>query len=122
ERPTRGAAAAEHAVVLLEDLSDLGDRAVAVVGHSFDEEERARWARAFVEDFFVGRAFELAGAALDGSVDRVVRHRLTLRVADRFTKARVAGRIAAAHTRGDGELFDELREELAALCVERALL
>ena len=41
ERPSGRARGAEHAVVLLEDLADLGHGAVAVVGHALDEKERA---------------------------------------------------------------------------------
>ena len=41
ERPRGRAGAAEQAVVLLEDLPDLGDGAVAVVGHRLDQEERS---------------------------------------------------------------------------------
>ena len=37
---------------------------------------------------------------------------------DRLAEARVAAEVAAAHARGDGELLDELREELAALGVD----
>ena len=122
ERPARGAGRAEDAVVLLEDLADLGHGAVAVVGHRLDEEERATGARALVDDLLVGRALELARAALDGALDRVAGHRLALGVADGLAEAWVAAGITAAHAGGDGDLLDKLREELPALGVEGALL
>src|SRR4029077_7685112 len=56
------------------------------------------------------------------AVDRVVGHRLPLRVSDRLPEPRVAPGIPAAHASGDGQLLDELREELPSLCVEGALL
>src|ERR1019366_2283882 len=122
ERPRGGACRAHDAVVLLEDLADLGDRAVSVVGHRLDEEERAGGTAALVHDLFVRGAFELARAALHGSVDRVVGHRLALGVEDGLAKAGITRGIAAAHARGNRQLLDELREELPALCVESALL
>ena len=76
--------------MLLEDLADLGDRPVAVVGHRLDEEERPGRAGALVDDLLVRRALDLAGAALDGPLDRVVGHRLALGVGDRLAQARVA--------------------------------
>src|SRR5262249_31784661 len=105
-------------VVLLEDLPNLGDRAVAVVGHSLDEIERARRAGALVENLFVSGSFDLPGTSLDGAGDRVVGHRLPFGVGDRLTKAGVTARVASAHACGDRQLLDELGEELAALGVE----
>ena len=122
EGPERDAGAAEVAVVLLEDLPDLGDGAVPVVGRALDEEERAVGAGALVEDLFVALAFDLAGAALDGVLDRVAGHRLPLGVGDRLAQARVVRGIAAAHAGRDGELLDQLGEELAALGVSAPFL
>ena len=122
EGPTRGAGAAEHAVVLFEDLADLGHRAVAVVGHPFDEVERAAGPGSLVEDLLVGGPFDFTRAALDGARDGVVGHRSRLGVGDRLAQPRIAGKIAAAHTRGHGQLFDELGEDLAALGVEGPFL
>src|SRR5690606_32503455 len=53
ERPGGGAARAELASVLLEDLADLGGGAVAVVGHDLDDEERAGGPHALVEQLLV---------------------------------------------------------------------
>src|SRR5207245_1265990 len=67
-------------------------------------------------------AFDLAGASLHGARDRVVGHRLVLRVGDRLAQSRVARRVASSHARGHRELLDELGEELAAFGVGSALL
>src|SRR5258708_7890194 len=122
ERPRGRTRGAEDAVVLLEDLPNLGDRAVAVVRHRLDEKQRPLRPGALVDDLVVVDAFELARAALHGPVDRVGGHGLTLCVGDRLAKAGVAARVTPAHARGDGDLPDQLGERLAPLRVERPLL
>jgi hypothetical protein len=92
--------------------------AIAIVGHTLDEKERAAGTGAFVKHLFIRGAFDFPGAALDGAVDRVIGHRLPFGIGHGLTQARVAPQIAAAHAGGHGELFDEFREELAAFGVE----
>ena len=106
EGPARRASPAEEAVVALEDFSNLGDGAVAVVRHAFDEEERAAGAGALVEDLFVVCAFELSGALFHRAVDDVARHGLPLGVGDGLAQAGITAHITTAHARSDGELFD----------------
>ncbi len=77
---------------------------------------------ALERDLLVGRPFELARALLDGSLDVVGGHVGRLRVVEDAAQPRVRGRITATDSGRDGDLADELREELAALGVDGALL
>jgi hypothetical protein len=57
-----------------EDGADFGGGAVLVVGGRFEQDGDAAGAVALVGHFLVGRAFEFAGALLDGALDVVDRH------------------------------------------------
>jgi hypothetical protein len=103
-------------------VANLGDRAVAVVRHRIDHHGDASGAVALVSDLVVGDALLLAGAAPDGALDGLVGHVRAFGVGDGLAQARVGVGVAAARAGRDLDLLDELREELAALGVERALL
>ena len=105
-----------------EEVADLGDGAVAVVGRALDQDRDAAGAVALEHELLVGGALELAGALLDGALDVVGGHVGALGLVDRGAQARVGVGVAAADAGGDRHLADELGEELAALGVERALL
>src|SRR5262249_54629785 len=60
---------------------------------------------------------ELAGSSLYGALDVVGRHVHCLGLVDRLAQAGIAARIAAAQPGSHRDLFDELREEPAALGV-----
>src|SRR5207248_11218092 len=60
-----------------------------------------------------------ARAALDRSLDVVVRHALCPRHFDHAAKAGIARRVAAAKARRDADLFGEFAEDRAAFNVER---
>src|SRR5690606_29408422 len=121
EGPRGRAARAELPAVLVEELADLGGRAVAVVGHHLEEEERPRGADALVEELFVRDALELARALLDGAGDVLARHVRVARGVEGATEPRVTVGVAAAEPRRDRDLLDDLREDLAALRVLGAL-
>ena len=104
-------------------MTDLSDRAVAIVGHCLDHYRDTVRPVAFIRHLIVVRSLALAHAAFDRAIDRVVRHVRAFGIRDRFTKSRVRVDIAAPAGAGcDGDLFDHLREDLAALGVERAFL
>ena len=86
-----------------------------------DDDGDAAGAVALKGDLFVADAFQLAGAALDGALDVVLRHVLGLGGQNGGAQPRIAVRIAAA-LGGDGDFLDQAGEDLAALGVERALL
>src|SRR5207248_2526416 len=69
-----------------------------------------------------GRVRSLAGALRDRALDVVLRHRVGARLLDRVLQREVAGRVAPALLGGDDDRARELREELAAPGVGRALL
>ena len=103
-------------------MTNLGDRAIAIIGHRFDQQSDAARAIAFIRDFVVGHALFRAGAAADGPIDRVVGHVAGLGVENGLAQARVSIRVPAAGARRDRNFLDELGEEFAALGVSRALL
>ena len=103
-------------------MSNFGDGAIAVIGHRFDHHCNAVGAVSLVGHLVVVRSFAFPHAALYRPVDRVVGHVLRLCVRNGFAKPRVRVHIAAPAGAGrDGDLFDHLRKDLAALGIESAL-
>ena len=72
--------------------ADLGAGAVAVVGEHLDEHGHAAGRVALVGDRLVGDALELAGAALDGPLDGVDRHRRVAGLLEHRAQRRVGRR------------------------------
>src|SRR6185312_16644384 len=105
----------EVAAVLGKRMADVGNGAGAVVGHAIDDHRGAADAVALVADLLVADVLEAAAAALHRAVDRVLRHVLRRGLVDREAQPRVHRRVTAAEARGDGDLLDEAREDLAAL-------
>jgi hypothetical protein len=122
EVPRDGAGLAEVAARAGEDVAHLGDDAVAVVGRDLDEDRGAVRAVALVGDLGEIGAVAAAHRALDGALDVVGGHVVLFGLLDGEAEARVAGGVSAAGLGGDDDLFRELREDLAALCVGDALL
>ena len=122
EHPGHAAGGAELAVEHLEDLANLGGRAIAVVGEDFAHHGHAAGAVALVEHFFEIAAVELAGARLDRAVDIVVGHADGLGGVDGIAEAEIHVRIAAAHLRRDDDRLGQLAPQLAALVVDEGLL
>ena len=116
-----GAFRAEVAAVLRERVADVGDRADAVVGRAVDDERSAADAVAFVADFFVGDAFELAGALENGVGDGVLGHVAAAGLDQGEAETGVGLRIAAAHAGGHDDFTNQLRPEVGALGVLTAL-
>src|SRR5450631_3941612 len=103
-------------------MPDVGNRPNAIVGQAIDDHRGAIDAVALVTDFLVVDAFELAGAAFDGAIDRVLRHVVACRLVDREPQAWIGRDVAAAEPGRDGDFADEASEDLAALGVGRGLL
>jgi len=108
--------------VLAEQVPDLADRAVLVVGQRLDEKRHAARAVALVGDLLVLDARLLARAAADGARDVLARHVVRLGFGDDRAEARITVGIAAAAAGGDRQLLDEPREDLAALGIGGTLL
>src|SRR5436309_6016383 len=122
EHPGDAAARPQVAVVLLEDVADLGDRPVTVVGQDRDHDRDPGGAVALVVDLLVVDALELARPLLDRALDVVARHARGLRRRDGGAQAGIGVDVTAPHARGDGDLLDHLGEDLAALGVLGRLL
>jgi len=117
ERPRRGPARADRAVVLVEDLAHLRDRPIAVVGDHLAQEQSPVRPDTFVEQLLVLDALELAGALLDGPSDVVGRHVDGAGEVDRASQATVAVRVASPAPRRDRDLLDHFGEQFPALGV-----
>ena len=87
---------AHVAAVLAEDVPDVADRAVAIVGRGLDQNRRAARPVAFEGDLFVGHARQLARAALNRTLDVVLRHVFSLCRSHCSAQSRILFRIAAA--------------------------
>src|SRR5882724_3584198 len=102
-------------------MADLGHSAIAIVGHRLNQHRDAAWTIAFIRNLVVGHALFGAGAAADCPIDRIVGHVAGLSVEDGLAQPRVRVGIASAGAGGNGNLFDELGKEFAALGVSSAL-
>jgi len=121
EHPGDRADFAEVAAVFREQVADLADGAVAVIGGNLHDDRGATGAVALEGDFVDLAAFQLTGAAHDGAFDVVGRHRDRLGGGNGGAESGVAVGVAAA-AGGDGDLLDETGEGFTALGVEGGLL
>src|SRR5438552_3054312 len=122
EHPRDRVGGAQVGAVPGEEVPDLGDGPVRVVGRRLDEDRRAARTVAFVGHVFVLHALQPARALLDGAIDVVPRHVLGLGRLDGGAETRIPGGVAAALPRGDGDFPDQLGEGGAASGVGDGLL
>jgi len=87
-----------------------------------DQDGDAAGRVALVGDLLVGLSGELTRALLDRPLDVLLGHVRLFGHLGRGLEAHVGLGIAAAVLRGDGDLAEDLREELAPLDVRLALL
>src|SRR5256885_1946140 len=85
---------AHVATVLAEGVTHIRHSAHAIVGHGVHDDGRAADAIAFVADFLVGHAFEVARGLVDVALDVVGRHVGRLGLFHRQAQARVGAEIA----------------------------
>src|ERR1700677_3373602 len=102
-------------------MPDLADRPVAVVGRHIYNNGHAARPIPLERNFLVAHALKLARAALDGPLDVLLRHVLSLGRQDRRAQPRIAVGVAATLGR-DADFLDDAGEYLAALGIQRALL
>ena len=88
-----------------------------VVGQAINHDRGATKAIAFIADFNVINAFQLASAFLDRGIDLVLWHVDALGLVDRNPQARVEVDVAAAHLGGHGNFLGNFREGGTALLV-----
>jgi len=122
EHPPDRARGAEVAAILLDQAADVGDGAVPVIRQCVDQDRDAARAVSLVGHLVVRDAFEIARALLDGAVDVVGRHAVLARRQHRGPETRIGVDVAAAETRGNGDLLDQLGEQLAAPGILQSLL
>ena len=103
-------------------MTDLADRAVAIVGVNVEQQRHAAGTVPFQGKFFVSCTRQFSSAALDGPLDVVGRHVLGFGCGDGAAQARIRIGIPTAILGGNADFLDQAGENLAALSVERALL
>ena len=111
------AVGAQIAAVFIEGVAHVGDGAGFVVGHAVYHQGRAADAVAFVAQFDVFHAFQVARAFVDSALDVVFRHVAGRGLVHGQAQARVCAGIAAAQACGYGDFFNQTGEDFAALCV-----
>src|ERR1700682_1625336 len=112
----------EIAAVLGERVAHVGNRSNAIIGQAIDDHRGAVDAVAFIAHFIIVDAFELAGAALSGAIDGILRHVVGRSLVYRESQPRVGRDITATKLGRDRDLPDEASEDLAALGVGRGFL
>src|SRR5690606_17478319 len=118
-----GAGVAHRPVVAGHGDAHVRGRAVAVVRQALDEHRDAAGAVALVHDrLVVDAAAVQATAALDRAVDVVIGDGRLLRALHRVVQCGVALEVRASVASRDLDVLDELREQLAALRIDRGLL
>ena len=108
--------------MLREQVTDLTDRPVLVVGEGLNQQRDTAGPVPLVGDFLVRNARFLARAAANGALDVLARHVGCLGVGHDRPQARIHVDIAAAGARRDRQFLDDAGEDLAALGVEGTLL
>lgn len=102
-------------------MTYLGHCSIAIIGHCLNQHGDAADAVAFVSDLVVVCSLEFATAALDRSIDGIVWHVYRFGIRNCLAKPSIRINIAAAaRACRDGDLFDHLGKDLAALGVRRA--
>src|SRR5262249_54361831 len=122
KHPTHRTTFTKVTAVLREDMANLRHRAVAIVSHRLNHQCHTTGTVTLVSNLLVIDAFLFTRATANRAVDGVVWHVAGLGIIDRLAQTRVRIRVAAAATRCDSDLFNKLREQFAALGIERAFL
>jgi hypothetical protein len=122
EHPGDAAGRAHPTTLLLEDVPDLGSRAVLVVREHPNQHRHSTRSVAFVRDVFVLLPRASACALLDGTLDVVGGHVRGLGGFDRRLEAHIGLGVAPAVLGGHRDLAEDLGEELPSLYVRLALL
>jgi len=104
-------------MVLVEELSHLGDRSIAIVGDDLTKEQRPVRADPFVEQLFILDALQLACALLDGPGHILGGHVHASTEVDRPSQPGVALRIATPGACRDRDFLDDFRKQFPALGV-----
>ena len=113
---------AHIAAVFGKGMTHVGHGAGFVVRHAIDHHRRAADAIAFIANFFVVHALQFTGTAFDGALNRVLRHIVFIGFVHGQTQAWIGADVAAAQARGNGDFFNQARENFAALGVLAAFL
>ncbi len=122
EIPGDGAALGHAAAVFGDDVADLGDGSVLVIGERVANQGDAPGAVGLVARFLVTDAAVLAGAFLDGLLDLVLGHVCGSAGDEHGAQAWVHVGVAPAQLRGDGNFLGEFGKDFAALLVDGGLL
>src|SRR6056297_1308559 len=108
---------AKVTTALAESMADLGHRAIAIVGHRFDQHGYAAGSIAFIGDFLDIVTVAGAGTSCDSPIHGVPGHIGTKRLVHRRSEPRIVLWQRPTLPGGDHEFADQLGEHLSALGV-----
>ena len=111
------AVGAQIAAVFVESMAHISYGAGFVVGEAIHHQRGAADAVAFVAQFDVFHAFQVAAAFVDGALDVVFGHIGIKGFVHGQAQARIGGRVAAAHFGGHGDFFNQAGKNFTALGV-----
>ena len=98
-------------------MANIGHRTYAIVRHCVHNDGRAADAIAFVTDFLIGHAVEVARGLVDIALDIVGRHIGGLGLVHCQTQARVGAQIAAALAGCDHDFTNDARPDAATFFI-----
>ena len=102
-------------------MAHISGAAVAIVRQDVEHDGGARRPVAFVGQFLIVASLGSAETLLYGALDVVLGNVVRLRLGKRELQPHISRRIAAAHAHGNGDLPADLRRDLAANRIIRAL-
>src|SRR3954466_4906967 len=103
--------------MLGEGLSQIGNRAVLILGVALNDNCCSARSATLIGELFIIGAFDLAGTALDGALDVVNRHGDRSSLFHRHPKPRVHSGVATARSRRHNDLATDLGELLPLDCI-----
>ena len=103
--------------VLGENVTDFGQGSVLVIRRHFQQHRHTTRPVTFVDHFLVRGAGKFTRPLLNGALDVIRRHVLSLGGHDGRTQARIGIRVSTTYPRGDGDFLDDLCKGLSTLRV-----
>src|SRR5579884_1537275 len=92
------------------EVSNFADDAIAVGSHHLNDHPHAAWTVAFEIHFLILFALDLSGAALDGSLDILIRHVLVFGSGNSRAEPGVGVGIATTDARRNRDFADQFGE------------
>ena len=122
EHPCNATRLAHVTASFAENITDLGNGPVPVVGHDLDNDRHAARSVSLVDYFLVRDPRQFAGAFLDRTLDVLGRKADRLRLCDRCPEAGIPAGISASKLGCDRNLLADLGKALSTLRISSGFL